>query len=233
MEGDTHIIKSHLPDGVRLSVDGRRGTAIKYLSPQRLPVAVTFQFQSEFDPRVNEPATKLFGTGDFRIFIGSKGNSPDNLGAYEGLQLRIFPHLADSQKRRTTDDESHTATSLWIRNIDDKRRTNNDGDPHTGLLSDACQNRSRQKNRHNCGWSRVSLISGGFGLSNREAVTISIIVTREQVKIMAGKWHHEYTFGPSELRISRIDAIAIGHTNISRGYKTVALSGVVAESIDL
>ena len=60
----------------------------------------------------------------------------------------------------------------------------------------------------------------------------AIIVTREQVKIKARKWHHEYTFGPSELRISQIDAIAIGHTNISRGYKTVAISGFVAESID-
>ncbi len=218
-------------DSVSLSVDGRRGTVIHSLSPQRLPATVTFQFQSKFDPQADEAPTELFGTGDFRIFIGSGGSPADNLGAYEGFQLRIFPHLGDSQERRTTGDESHTATSLWIRNIDGMRRKNSDGDPHSGLLSDACQNRGRQTHRHNCGWSRVSLTSGGFGLENGEVVTISIVVTREHVEIRAGHWHHRYELGPSELRLSQIDAFAIGHTNISRGYRTVTISGVTAEPL--
>lgn len=222
-------IETNSRAAVKLLVEDRRGTAILSLSPQPLPVAMTFKLESEFDPQAVEPPTQLFGTGDFRIFIGSSGHSPDDLGAYEGFQLRIFPHLGVSENRRKTGDESHTATSLWIRNIDVQRRTNNDGEPHSGLLSDACQNRSSQKQRHNCGWSRVLLTSGGFGLKNRESTIVTLVITHKHIEIVARDWYHKYDLRPSELRISKIDSFAIGHTNISRGYKSVTLSDLTIE----
>jgi len=217
-------IVTNRPATMKLLVEGRRGTAIRSLPPQRLPATVTFNLVSEFDPKAKEPPTQLFGTGDFRIFVGSKGDSPDDLGAYEGFQLRIFPHLKVSEERRMTGEESHTATSLWIRNIDVQRRKNSDGEVHSGLLSDACQNRSRQKLRHNCGWSRVLLTSGGFGLANREITTVSVVITSEQFEVTVGNCHYKYDLRPSELRISQIDSFAIGHTNTSRGYKSVTIS---------
>jgi hypothetical protein len=225
-------IATNSPAAVKLLVEDRRGTAIQSLSPQPLPAIVTFKLESEFDPQAVEPPTQLFGTGDFRIFIGSSGHSPDDLGAYEGFQLRIFPHLGVSENRRKTGEESHTATSLWIRNIDVQRRTNSDGEPHSGLLSDACQNRSTKKQRHNCGWSRVLLTSEGFGLKNRESTFVSVVITRKQIEIVAGHWHHKHDLRPSELRISTIDSFAIGHTNISRGYKSVTISDLTIEPFE-
>jgi hypothetical protein len=214
-----------------LSVDGRRGTAIRHLSPQNLPAVLSFDFESTYDSKASEIPTELFGTGDFRIFVGSRGDNAEELGAYEGLQLRIFPHLVNSPVRRVTGEESHTASSLWIRNIDQVKRINSDGDLHAGLMSDACQNRGRENGRHNCGWSRVSLIEGGFGLRNGEAVTISIAVDKESVEIRAGRWRHQYRFDSSQLRITNIDTLAIGHTNISRGYKTVKISNISVSSL--
>ena len=208
-----------------LSVDGRRGTAIRHFSRQELPAVISFDFESTYDPKATEDPTKLFGTGDFRIFVGSQADNAEKLGEYEGFQLRIFPHLGDSASRRTTGDESHTATSLWIRNIDPARRTNSDG-PHAGLLSDACQNRGRDDGRHNCGWSRVSLTEGGFGLRNGQAVKITIAVDTESVEITAGRWRHKYKLEASQLRIDDLDTLAIGHTNVSRGYVTVTLSNI-------
>jgi hypothetical protein len=214
-----------------LSVDGRRGTAIRHFSRQYLPAVLSFDFESNYDPKAVEVPTELFGTGDFRIFFGSRGDNAEELGTYEGFQLRIFPHLDDSTARRVTGDESHTATSLWIRNIDPARLRNNDGEMHTGLMSDACQNRSRENGRHNCGWSRVSLTEGGFGLRNGEVVTISIAIDKESVEIRAGRWRYKYRLDPSQLRITNIDTLAIGHTNISRGYKTVTISNISVSSI--
>jgi hypothetical protein len=225
-------IATNSQTGVKLLLKDRRGTALLSHSPQSLPATVTFKLQSEFDPEASEPPTQLFGTGDFRIFIGESGHSPDDLGAYEGIQIRIFPHLGVSDNRRKTADESHTATSLWIRNIDSQRRTNSDGEQHTGLLSDACQNRSRLEQRHNCGWSRVLLTPGGFGLKNRETIIVSVVITTKHIEILAGGWNQKYDLRPSDLRISKIDSFAISHTNISRGYTSVTISDLAARPFE-
>ena len=234
-KGDPVRIISDTDGTLTLSVHGRRGTVMRHFAPITIPVTVSFRFQSTFDPEARESPTELFGTGDFRIFVGSKGTLPDHpdsqFAAYEGFQFRIFPHLADSPERRKTGNESHTATSLWIRNIDPQRRTNSEGKPHTGLLSDACQNRQRDKGRHNCGWSRVLLAPGGFGLKNGESTEISIAITNDSVEIKAGVRCFAYSLKPSFSRVSEIDTIAIGHTNISRGYKMLTISGLSTNSI--
>ena len=213
-----------------LSVHGRRGTVMRQFAPIKIPATVSFHFQSTYDPDAREILTELFGTGDFRIFVGSQGSrincQEGQFTAYEGFQFRIFPHLADSPERRKTGNESHTATSIWIRNIDPQRRTNSEGKPHTGLLSDACQNRHRDNGRHNCGWSRISLASGGFGLKNGESAEMSIAITQDSVEIRADNKSFAYKLKPPLLRVSEIDTIAIGHTNISRGYKVLKISGL-------
>ena len=227
-KGDPVRIISNINGVMTLSVHSRRGTIVRHFTPVMIPATVSFCFQSTFNPDAHEIPTELFGTGDFRIFVGSKGTSPEDpnnqLSAYEGFQFRIFPHLADSPERRKTGDESHTATSLWIRNIDPHRRTNSEGRPHTGLLSDACQNRHRDNGRHNCGWSRVLLASGGFGLKNAESTEMTITITKNSLEIKAGIRSFTYKLKPSFLRVSEIDTIAIGHTNISRGYIMLKIS---------
>ncbi len=216
-----------------VSVRGRRGTVMCEFPAARIPTALTFRFQSTFDPQAREIPTELFGTGDFRIFVGSKGrtltrreSTEGDFGGYEGFQFRIFPHLHDSPQRITTGDESHTATSLWIRYIDPRRRLDGMGLPHAGLMSDTAQNRNKQNGIHNCGWSRVSLNRGGFGLSNGEVAEVMICITHEMISIEAGGRRFARTLRANERRITQIDTIAVSHTNISRGYQTYRLSDV-------
>ena len=214
-----------------VSVQGRRGTVMRGFPATRIPATLTFRFQSTFDPQAREIPTKLFGTGDFRVFVGlkspnvtRKASTEADLGSYEGFQFRVFPHLHDSPERTTTGDESHTATSLWIRYIDSKRRFDGMGLPHAGLMSDVAQNRNKQNGIHNCGWSRVSLNRGGFGLSNGEVVEITISITHEIVSIEAGGKRFAHQLRANQRRITRMDTIAVSHTNISRGYQTYRIS---------
>ena len=230
-EGDPVKILDNSNGDLTLLVKRRRGTVIRGFSPTRVPAEIHFRFQSTFDPDASEVPTELFGTGDFRIFVGTKGTEfGDNDGpatrltSFEGFQFRVFPHLKDSPSRRKTGEESHTATSIWIRYIDRKRCTGSHGEPHTGLMSDACQRRNRQNGIHNCGWSRVLLGSGGFGLNNGESSEVSIRISRELVSIECGGKRFSYHIKKNELRIDKVDTIAIAHTNISRGYKTLKIS---------
>ncbi len=228
-KGDpVEIVDSDIED-LKLSVRGRRGTVIRSFTPTELPASVSFKFESTYDPQAKEPPTELFGTGDFRIFIGTV-NAADSdctqrdLGDLEGLQFRIFPHLEDSAIRKVTGEESHTATSIWSRYIDLNRQLDNKGNPHTGLLSDACQGRNRERHRHNCGWARVMLTKGGFALKNGQPSKIKISIEETTVTIQCNETTASYHFKDKELRISSIDTIAIGHTNISRGYQTLKIS---------
>jgi hypothetical protein len=230
-EGDPVRIVDASDGDLTLSVDGRRGTVIRQISPTAIPAKLVFRFQSTFDPEASEPPTELFGTGDFRIFVGTKGKEfngdgpgETSLTAFEGFQFRVFPHLKESPIRKKTGDESHTATSIWIRYVEPERRTNSKGDPHSGLMSDACQRRYKENGIHNCGWCRVSLGTGGFGLDNGKPTEMSIQISREVVSIEAGGKRYSHRLEEDERRIDRLDTIAIGHTNISRGYKTLKIS---------
>ena len=90
-----------------LNVSKRRGHVAHNFLPVDLPVLVTFDLRSSFDESVEEVATELWGTGDYRIsLVGTPtGKDPealteDNLGLWEGVQFRVFPHLGDSPERR-------------------------------------------------------------------------------------------------------------------------------------
>ena len=205
---------------------GQVGTVMRRLPETPLPATLTFRFQTRYDPQAGEVPTALFGTGDFRIFVGTRvGNEEKTgLGGYEGFQFRIFPHLGDSPERVKTGDESHTATSLWIRYSDPKRRLDSLGLPHTGLLSDAGQNRNRQNGIHNAGWARVALFGGGFGLRHEQETLVTIHITLQGFSIEANGKTFSHRFRPGENRVSKIDAIAIAHTNTSRGYQTYRVS---------
>ena len=96
--------------------------------------------------------------------------------------------------------------------------------PHTGLLSDAAQNRSKQKEIHNAGWSRVALLEGGFGLENTQEAVVTIRLTHQVISIEANGKTFAYPFGPDECRISKIDTLAIAHTNTSRGNQSYRIS---------
>jgi hypothetical protein len=232
-KGDAVQILQNANGNVSVSVQGRRGTVLRQLQATQIPAILTFRFQSTFDPKAREIPTELFGTGDFRIFVGTSGSalngresSEADLGTYEGFQFRIFPHLKDSPERIKTGDESHTATSLWVRYSDPKRCLDGIGLPHTGLMSDAAQNRNRQNGIHNCGWSRVSLYPGGFGLPNGGPAEVTIRITRELISIEAGGKRFSHPLQANERRISQIDTIAVSHTNISRGYQTYSISNL-------
>jgi hypothetical protein len=95
---------------------------------------------------------------------------------------------------------------------------------HTGLLSDAGQNRNKQKGIHNAGWARVALLEGGFGLKNAQEAGVTIRLTHQSMGIEANGKTFAYSFGPGECRISKIDTLAIAHTNISRSYQTYRIS---------
>ena len=224
--GDAVQIVAGTRENLEVLVAKRRGTVMRHFEETALPVTVTFRFQSRYDPNAGEVPTALFGTGDFRIFVGTRmGNEgKTGLGGYEGFQFRIFPHLGDSPERVKTGDESHTATSLWIRYSDPKRRLDGSGLPHTGLLSDAGQNRNRQNGIHNAGWARVALFGGGFGLRNEQEALVTIQVPHQGFSIEANGKTFSHRFRPGENRVSKIDAIAIAHTNTSRGYQNYRVS---------
>ena len=231
-KGDAVQIVEGTGENLEVLVAGRRGTVMRRFPETPLPATLTFRFQSSYDPKAREVPTELFGTGDFRIFVGIRGRTKEKteLGGYEGFQFRIFPHLSDSPNRVITGDESHTATSLWIRYIDPKRRLDGMGLSHTGLLSDAGQNRNKQKGIHNAGWARVALLEGGFGLTNAQEAVVTIRLTNQAMSIEANGKTFAYPFGPGECRISKIDTLAIAHTNTSRGYLTYRVSALQAAS---
>jgi hypothetical protein len=224
--GDAVQIVEGTRENLEVLVAKRRGTVMRRLPETPLPATLTFRFQTRYDPQAGEVPTALFGTGDFRIFVGTRvGNEEKTgLGGYEGFQFRIFPHLGDSPERVKTGDESHTATSLWIRYSDPKRRLDSLGLPHTGLLSDAGQNRNRQNGIHNAGWARVALFGGGFGLRHEQETLVTIHITLQGFSIEANGKTFSHRFRPGENRVSKIDAIAIAHTNTSRGYQTYRVS---------
>ena len=139
--------------------------------------------------------------------------------------------MSDSSERVKTGEESHTATSLWIRYIDPKRRLDGKGLPHTGLLSDAAQNRNKQKGIHNAGWARVALLEEGFGLKNEQEVVVTIQLTHQAMRIKANGMTFAYSFGPDECRASKIDTLAIAHSNTSRGYQSYRVSDLKVDSI--
>lgn len=224
--GDAVQIVEGTRENLEVLVAKRRGTVMRHFEETPLPATLTFLFQTRYDPKAGEVPTELFGTGDFRIFVGTRvGNEEQTgLGGYEGFQFRLFPHLGDSPERVKTGDESHTATSLWIRYSDPKRRLDSLGLPHTGLLSDAGQNRNRQNGIHNAGWARVALFGGGFGLRNEKEALVTIHITHQGFSIEANGKTFSHRFRPGENRVSKIDAIAIAHTNTSRGYQTYRVS---------
>lgn len=224
--GDAVQIVEGTGENLEVLVAKRRGTVMRHFEETPLPATLTFRFQTRYDPQAGEVPTALFGTGDFRIFVGTRvGNeNQTGFGGYEGFQFRIFPHLGDSPERVKTGDESHTATSLWIRYSDPKRRLDSLGLPHTGLLSDAGQNRNRQNGIHNAGWARVALFGGGFGLRNEQEALVTIHITHQGFSIEANGKTFSHRFRPDENRVSKIDAIAIAHTNTSRGYQTYRVS---------
>ena len=224
--GDAVQIVEGTRENLEVLVAKRRGTVMRRLPETPLPATVTFRFQTRYDPKAGEVPTALFGTGDFRIFVGTRvGNEEQTgLGGYEGFQFRIFPHLGDSPERVKTGDESHAATSLWIRYSDPKRRLDSLGLTHTGLLSDAGQNRNRQNGIHNAGWARVALFGGGFGLRNEQETLVTIHITHQGFSIEANGKTFSHRFRSGENRVSKIDAIAIAHTNTSRGYQTYRVS---------
>lgn len=224
--GDAVQIVEGTRENLEVLVAKRRGTVMRHFEETPLPATLTFRFQTRYDPQAGEVPTELFGTGDFRIFVGTRvGNEEKTgLGGYEGFQFRLFPHLGDSPERVKTGDESHTATSLWIRYSDPKRRLDSLGLPHTGLLSDAGQNRNRQNGIHNAGWARVALFGGGFNLRNEQEALVTIHITHQSFRIEANGKTFSHRFRPDENRVSKIDAIAIAHTNTSRGYQTYRVS---------
>jgi len=227
-KGDPVKIVEGADENLEVLVAGRRGTVMRRFTETPLPATLTFRFQSSYDPRAREVPTELFGTGDFRIFVGTRAETGEKagLGGYEGFQFRIFPHLSESPERVKTGDESHTATSLWIRYIDPKRRLDGMGLPHTGLLSDAGQNRNKQKGIHNAGWTRVALLEGGFGLKNAQEAVVTIRLTDQAMSIEANGKTFAYPFGKGECRITKIDTLAMAHTNTSRGYQTYRVSAL-------
>ena len=227
-KGDAVQIVEGGGENLEVLVAGRRGTVMRHFAGTPLPATLTFRFQSSYDLKAREVPTELFGTGDFRIFVGTRGKTEEKtgLGGYEGFQFRTFPHLSESPERVKTGDESHTSTSLWIRYIDPKRRLDGMGLPHTGLLSDAAQNRNKRKGIHNAGWSRVSLLEGGFGLKNAQEAVVTIQLTDQAMSIKANGKTFAYSFGPDDCRISKIDTLAIAHTNTSRGYQNYRVSAL-------
>ena len=79
-KGDPVQIIESTGDDITVSVQRRRGTVMRSFSATSLPATITFRFQSNFDPRARELPTDLFGTGDFRIFVGSRGILARNSG---------------------------------------------------------------------------------------------------------------------------------------------------------
>jgi hypothetical protein len=53
---------------------------------------------------------------------------------------------------------------------------------------------------------------------------MSIAIARDSIGIEAGGKRFTYRIDEKHLRVIGVDTIAIGHTNISRGYKTLRIS---------
>ena len=168
-------------ENLEVLVAGRRGTVMRRFPETSLPAKLTFRFQSSYDPKAREVPTELFGTGDFRIFVGIRGRAEEKaeLSGHEGFQFRIFPHLSDSPNRVFTDDEAHAATSLCIWRTDPRRRLDGMGLSHTGLLSAAGQNRNKQMRIHNAGGARIGLLERGFALKNAQEAAVTIRLTQQ------------------------------------------------------
>lgn len=222
-----------------LNVSKRRGHVAHNFLPVDLPALITFDLCSSFDESVDEVATELWGTGDYRISLVGipTGKEPEalteeNLGLWEGVQFRIFPHLGESPERRYTQpgNESHTATSIWVRYTNPKRLTGDAGQRHTGLQSDACQNRNKRNGTHNCGWERHSIFPGGFGLADNESVNVRVSISRSEAYIEAkGK---RFSVIPDEIRFKQLSAIVVGITNTSRGYETLEVRNLNVVSLE-
>ncbi len=239
-EGGTPVrIVENTEGDVLVDVKGKRGTVFRDLPPTKLPVKITFNMKTEYDPGASEPPYELFGTGDFRLFFGgpnkNDGSFPmleSNLGDFEGVQFRIFPNLDLSPIRRYTGEESHTSTSIWIRYIDPDKILGSTNEPHTGLVSDACQNRNNDP-RHNCGWSRVALLENGLGLENGEETQVTVIISEEEISFEANGRKFSADMSEIEgddeysgdiLRFDTVTDFAIDHTNISRGHESIQIS---------
>jgi hypothetical protein len=216
---------------------GKRGTVYRETPHIKLPAKVTFKLQANYNPSASEPATELFGTGDFRIYIGGppkgytgQGMDTTNLSLFEGVQFRIFPGLDLAPIRRFTGTEPHTCTSIWLRYVDPDKITGNNGEIHTGLVSDACQGRIEGGQ---CGWTRWGEpFENGFGLKNDEEALVTIIISDPTISMSVKDrtWSINTKVIPDTdikgdiLRFDTITNIAIGHTNTSRGFRTLRIS---------
>jgi len=216
---------------------GKRGTVYRETPHIKLPAKVTFKLKPYYNPSASEPPTELFGTGDFRIYIGGppkgyrgQGMDTTNLSLFEGVQFRIFPNLDLAPLRRYTGTEPHTCTSIWIRYINPDKITGDNGEPQTGLVSDACQGRIPGTN---CGWQRWGEpFENGFGLKNEEETLVTILISDPIVSISVKDrtWGINTKVIPSSdivgeiLRFDTITNIAIGCTNTSRGFRTLKIS---------
>jgi hypothetical protein len=232
-KGENILLLDANANHLQLEVWKRRGHVALPFSPVNLPVEIVLLWRTAFDSTVEEVATELWGTGDFRIsIVGPPKDDPElifsdgSLGLFEGVQFRIFPHLNDSPIRRYTEPghESHTATSIWMRYTEPERLSGDDGQPHTGLQSDACQNRNKEDGTHNCGWDRHQIFRGGLGIANTEEVEMRIRITRSGVALEANG--RRFAVVPRESRFDKISAIVIGITNTSRGYRSLDVSGI-------
>ncbi len=235
-DGNVSVITENENGDVLVDQAGKRGTVSRTTPGVSLPVKITFNLQTEYDPDASEPPTILRGTGDFRICFGGppKGESLENIqesnmGKFEGVQFRIHPHLDKSPIRVYTGSESHTCTSIWLRYVNPNKLLDDDGNPITGLASDECQSRGSQ-----CGWERVGLFEDGFGLKNREQALVTIIISEEILSISANNrnWsvsidelmeNDDDIVGPP-LRFDQVTFMSISHTNTSRGYRTIKIS---------
>ena len=236
--GDPVEILSNEGGDLSLNVLRRRGHVAHRIEPVALPAVISFDWQSFYDETRTEVATELWGTGDFRIsLIGLPPGSDvmdldeSNLGLWEGIQFRVFPHLDTSPIRRYTEpnNESHTATSIWVRYTDPDRLTGDDGAPHTGLQSDACQNRNKADGTHNCGWDRHTIIGGGFGLEDGETAEMRIYLSEDEVYLEING--RRFSIEPRDIRFDRLSAIIVGITNTSRGYERLELSNLRQASV--
>jgi hypothetical protein len=228
--GDPVEILSNEGGDLSLNVLRRRGHVARKLEPVALPAVISLDWRTFYDETRTEAATELWGTGDFRISLvglppGSDlmGLDETNLGLWEGIQFRVFPHLDTSPIRRRTgpNNESHTATSIWVRYTNTDRLTGDDGAPHTGLQSDACQNRNKADGTHNCGWDRHTIIGGGFGLEDGEAAEMRIYLSAEEVYLEVNG--RRFSVEPREIRFERLSAIVVGITNTSRGFERLEI----------
>ncbi|MCF8391294.1 MAG: DUF1566 domain-containing protein, partial [Bacteroidales bacterium] len=77
-DGNVSIIVENEDGDVVVDEDGKRGTVCRPIPEIKLPVKITFNLQTKYDPEASEEPTILRGTGDFRICFG---------GPPKGVQL--------------------------------------------------------------------------------------------------------------------------------------------------